>query len=252
MIDPSDLSMLLEQAGLGLSAAWPESIQDWWNKNFTTPNLGRMLTISLWQTFYMVAISSVLTALAGIPLGVLLVATRKGHILGRAWQINSVLGALINATRSVPFIIFVVAVIPLTRALVGTSIGPTAVIVPLTLAAIALMARLAESALLEVPHGVIEAAQSAGANSWQIIWHVLLPEARPGLIQAVTVMVITLIGYSAMAGAVGGGGLGDLGVRFGYQRYMADVMLSTVVILIIVVQGIQSAGDAMARKVNRR
>lgn len=250
MISPSDLSALLDQAAL--SAAWGDGLQGWLNQFFTTPNLSRMLLISLWQTFYMVAISSLLTALLGIPLGVLLVATRKGHILGQAWQINSVLGALINATRSVPFIIFVVAVIPLTRALVGTSIGPTAVIVPLTLAAIALMARLAESAILEVPHGVIEAAQSAGAGPWQIIWHVLLPEARPGLIQAVTVMVITLIGYSAMAGAVGGGGLGDLAVRFGYQRYMADVMLATVVILIIVVQGIQSAGDAMAKKVNRR
>lgn len=252
MITPSDLSLLADQAQPFISAVWWDNFQDWWNEYFTTPNLGRMLTVSLWQTFYMVAISSILTTLLGVPLGVLLVATRKGHILGRAWHINSILGALINAIRSIPFIIFVVAVIPLTRVLVGTSIGPTAVIVPLTLAAIALMARLAESALLEVPHGVIEAAQSAGASSWQIIWHVLLPEARPGLIQAVTVMVITLIGYSAMAGAVGGGGLGDLAVRFGYQRYMADVMSSTVLILIVAVQGIQSAGDSMARKVNRR
>jgi len=247
-----DWSFFIDQAWPGLSAAWGDNFQGLWDRYFTTPNLGRMLTVSLWQTFYMVTVSSVLTALLGIPLGVLLVTTRKGHILGDVWRLNSVLGAIINATRSVPFIIFVVAVIPLTRALVGTSIGPTAVIVPLTLAAIALMARLAESALLEVPHGVIEAAQAAGASSGQIIWHVLLPEARPGLVQAVTVMIITLIGYSAMAGAVGGGGLGDLAVRFGYQRYMADVMLSTVIILIVVVQGIQSGGDTVARKVNRR
>jgi len=217
-----------------------------------TPNLPHMLQVASWETFYMVSISSVLTAVLGIPLGVALVVTRKNHILGRFWPVNAVLGAIINATRSVPFIIFIVAIIPLTRFLVKTSIGPTAVIVPLTLAAIVFMARLAESALLEVPHGVIEAAQSAGASTWQIIWHVLLPEARPGLIQAVTVMVISLIGFSAMAGAVGGGGLGDLGIRFGYQRYMGDVMLATVIILMVWVQLLQSLGDYLAKKSNRR
>lgn len=252
MLATPDWSFFMDQAGPYLSAAWLENLQELFYKLFDTPNLGKMLKISLRETIYMVTISSILTAFLGIPLGVILVTTRKGHILGKIWQINSALGVIINATRSVPFIIFVVAVIPLTKALVGTSIGSTAVIVPLTLAAIAFMARLAESALLEVPHGVIEAAQAAGASSRQIIWHVLLPEARPGLIQAVTVMIITLIGYSAMAGAVGGGGLGDLAVRFGYQRYMPDVMLATVIILIIMVQGIQSAGDTMARIVNRR
>ena len=217
-----------------------------------TPNLLHMLKVASWETFYMVSISAVLTTLAGIPLGVALVITRKDHILGRLWPVNAILGAIINAARSVPFIIFIVAIIPLTRFLVNTSIGPTAVIVPLTLAAIVFMARLAESALLEVPHGVIEAAQSAGASAWQIVWHVLLPEARPGLIQAVTVMVISLIGFSAMAGAVGGGGLGDLGIRFGYQRYMGDVMLATVIILMVWVQVIQSLGDYLAKKLNRR
>jgi len=216
-----------------------------------TPNLIPMLQAASWETFYMVSVSAVMTTLFGIPLGVLLVVTRRGHILENRW-VNNILGAVINATRSVPFIIFVVAIIPLTRFLVQTSIGPTAVIVPLTLAAIVFMARLAESALLEVPHGLIEAAQSAGATSWQIIWHVLLPEARPGLIQAVTVMIINLIGYSAMAGAVGGGGLGDLGIRYGYQRYMWDVMLATVIILMVWVQAIQSLGDFLARKFNRR
>ncbi|UQZ89687.1 methionine ABC transporter permease [Deltaproteobacteria bacterium Smac51] len=216
-----------------------------------TPNMFPMLQAASWETFYMVSVSSLLTALFGIPLGVVLVATRKGHILGRIWPVNAVLGAIINATRSVPFIIFVVAIIPLTKFLVGSSIGPTAVIVPLTLAAIVFMARLAESAILEVPHGVIEAAQSAGATSWQIIWHVLLPEARPGLIQAVTITVINLIGYSAMAGAVGGGGLGDLGIRYGYQRYMWDVMLATVLILMVWVQVIQSLGDFLSKKFRR-
>jgi len=242
----------LNQSGLFISADWWESLRQMWPKFFVTDNLGGMLKVSSWQTFYMVGISSALTAIFGVPLGVMLVATRKGHILGKIWRINSLLGAVINATRSVPFIIFITAITPLTKALVGASIGSTAVIVPLTLAAIALMSRLAENALLEVPHGVIESAQAAGAGSWQIIWHVLLPEARPGLIQAVTVMIITLIGYSAMAGAVGGGGLGDLAVRFGYQRYMPDVMVFTVIILIIVVQGIQSSGDALTRKVDRR
>jgi D-methionine transport system permease protein len=210
-----------------------------------------MLQVASLETLYMVSVSSIVTAIFGIPLGVALVATRKGHILGKIWPVNAVLGATINATRSVPFIIFVVAIIPLTKILVGTSIGPSAVIVPLTLAAIVFMARLAESAILEVPHGVIEAAQSAGATNWQIVRHVLLPEARPGLIQAVTITVINLIGYSAMAGAVGGGGLGDLGIRYGYQRYMWDVMLVTVLILMVWVQVIQSLGDFLAKKFRR-
>ncbi len=216
-----------------------------------TPNIIPMLQAASLETLLMVSVSSILTAIFGIPLGVVLVATRKGHILGGIWPVNTVLGAVINATRSVPFIIFVVAIIPLTKFLVGTSIGPSAVIVPLTLAAIVFMARLAESAILEVPHGVIEAAQSAGATNWQIISQVLLPEARPGLIQAVTITVINLIGYSAMAGAVGGGGLGDLGIRYGYQRYMWDVMLITVVILMVWVQVIQSLGDFLAKKFRR-
>ncbi len=219
---------------------------------FDNPNLLIMLQGAFWETFYMVSISSVVTTAFGIPLGVLLVVTRKGHILGDYYIGGGILGAIVNALRSIPFVIFVVALIPVTRFLVGTSIGPTAVIVPLTLAAIVLMARLAESALLEVPHGVIEAAQSAGATKGQIIRQVLLPEAKPGLIKQTTVLIITLVSYSAMAGVLGGGGLGDLAVRYGYQRYMLDVMLATVLILIVLVQAIQSAGDALERKVNKR
>ncbi|MGL4208311.1 MAG: methionine ABC transporter permease [Candidatus Adiutrix sp.] len=210
-----------------------------------------MLSKASKETVFMVSVSSSLTALFGIPLGLLLVVTRPNHILSNP-KFYKILGAVINAARSIPFIIFMLFLIPLTRALVGTSIGPTAVIVPLTLAALAFMARLVESSLLELNYGVIEAAQAAGATSWQIIWHVLLPESRPGLIQAVTITTISLIGYSAMAGAVGGGGLGDLAIRYGYQRYQMDVMLITVIILMVAVQIIQLFGDYLALKFTRR
>lgn len=223
-----------------------------WQDFFSTDNLMAMLQSASLDSLYMVSVSSLATVLLGIPLGVVLIVTRKNHILGNLWRVGKWLGVLINMVRSVPFTIFIVWMIPLTKALVGFYLGPTAVILPLTLAAVVFMARLAENAMLEVPYGVIEAAQSAGASSWQIIWHVLLPEARPGLVQAVTVMVITLIGYSAMAGTVGGGGLGDLALRLGFHRYKADVMLATVIILVIAVQAIQSAGDAVTRKVDKR
>lgn len=216
-----------------------------------SPNLLNMLTSASLETLYMVSISAVLTTILGIPLGVALVVTRRGHIMEHRW-LNGLLGSIVNAVRSVPFIIFIIAIIPLTRFLVGKYIGPTAVIVPLTLAATPFMARMTETALLEVPFGVIEAAQAAGAGTLQIIWRVLLAEAKPGLIQAVTIMIINLIGYSAMAGAVGGGGLGDLAIRHGLQRYRWDVIWSTVAILIVCVQVIQSAGDWLSRSFDRR
>ncbi len=218
---------------------------------FSTANLWPMVWQATLETVYMVSISTLVTAVIGIPLGVVLVVTRPGHILSHRW-LNAILGTIVNFIRAIPFPIFLVFVIPLTRLIVGVSIGPTAVIVPLTLAAIVFMARLAETALLEVPGGVIEAAQSAGASHWQIIWHVLLPEARTGLILAVTILVITLIGYSAMAGMVGGGGLGDLAVRYGYQRYKPDVMWVTVILLAVGVQLLQYAGESLAKKFNRR
>ena len=210
-----------------------------------------MVQIASVQTLYMVSICTVLTSLLGIPLGILLVVTRPGHILARP-SVYRVLGLVVNATRSIPFPIFIVFVIPLTRLLVGTSIGPNGVIVPLTLAAVVFMARLTETSLLEVPFGVIEAAQSVGAGKWQIVWHVLLTEARPGLIMAVTITIITLISYSAMAGAVGGGGLGDLAIRYGYQRYQTDIMWVTVVTLLLVVQAVQNVGDLLVRRFSRR
>jgi D-methionine transport system permease protein len=199
----------------------------------------------------MVSVSTVLTTVLGVPLGVALVITRPGHILENR-ALYRVLGFFVNAARSIPFPIFIVFVIPLTRYLVGRAIGPTAVIVPLTLAAVVFMARLVETTLLEVPFGLIEAAQSIGATRWRIIWSVLLPEARPGLIMAVTILIITLISYSAMAGAVGGGGLGDFAIRYGYQRYQTNVMWVTVIALLIIVQGVQAAGDFLVRRFSRR
>ncbi|MDR0355621.1 MAG: ABC transporter permease [Deltaproteobacteria bacterium] len=216
-----------------------------------TANQLALLKISAWQSFYMVLVSTVLTAVMGIPLGVLVVVARPGHILANK-LLYRVLGFVINATRSIPFPIFIVFVIPLTRFLVGQAIGSTAVIVPLTLAAVVFMARLTETALLEVPFGVIEAAQAVGATRWQIIWKVLLPEACPAMLMSVTITIITLISYSAMAGAVGGGGLGDFAIRYGYQRYQTVVMWVTVIMLVIIVQGVQITGDYLVRRFTRR
>ncbi|MDR1051567.1 MAG: ABC transporter permease [Deltaproteobacteria bacterium] len=216
-----------------------------------TANQLIMLKTSSLQSLYMVAFSTLLTTVLGVPLGVLVVVTRPGQILESKLAYR-IAGFFINATRSIPFPIFIVFVIPLTRFLVGTAIGSTAVIVPLTLAAVVFMARLTETALLEVPFGLIEAAQAVGASRRQIVRHVMLPEAMPGLIMSVTITVITLISYSAMAGAVGGGGLGDFAIRYGYQRYQTDVMWVTVVMLLIVVQGVQLAGDHLVRRFSRR
>jgi D-methionine transport system permease protein len=210
-----------------------------------------MLQKASLESLYMVSVSVSLTALAGIPLGILLVVCRRGHILEHR-PLSLSLAFLVNATRSIPFPIFIVFVMPLTRLMAGTSIGTTATIVPLTLGAVVFMARLAETALLEVPRGVIEAAQAAGASSRQIIWRVLLPEARAGLIMAVTITVITLISFSAMAGYIGGGGLGDLAIRYGYQRYQTRIMLVTVVLLVVVVQALQALGDHLVRRISWR
>ena len=209
-----------------------------------------LLIKSFWETGYMVVASTVLASLIGIPLGIILTVTRNGHILPNA-VINSVLGVIVNATRSTPFIILMVAIIPLTRMLVGSSIGTTAAIVPLTISAAPFIARVIESSLLEIDHGVIEAAQSMGASPMQIIYKVLLPEALHSIVLGITLAVIALIGYSAMAGVLGGGGLGDLAIRYGYQRFQPDVMIVTVVILILMVQLIQFIGDTLSKKLNK-
>jgi len=210
-----------------------------------------LLAEALLETTYMVAVSTFVAALLGIPLGVILVTTDKGHILENI-PLNSVLGAIVNAARSTPFIILMVAIIPITRMIVGTSIGTNAAVVPLSIAAIPFVGRIVESALKEVDHGVIEAAQAMGASPWEIIKKVLLPEALPSIVLGLTITIISLIGYSAMAGAIGGGGLGDLAIRYGYQRFRADIMLATVVILIAQVQLVQSGGDYLARRLNKK
>ncbi len=209
-----------------------------------------LLIKSFWETGYMVIASAVLASLIGIPLGIILTVTRSNHILPNA-PVNSVLGVIVNATRSTPFIILMVAIIPLTRMLVGSSIGTTAAIVPLTISAAPFIARVIESSLLEIDHGVIEAAQSMGASPLQIIYKVLLPEALHSIVLGITLAVIALIGYSAMAGVLGGGGLGDLAIRYGYQRFQPDVMIVTVVILILLVQLIQYLGDTISKKLNK-
>lgn len=206
---------------------------------------------ALQETLLMVGVATVLAELGGLPLGVLLVTTAPGRILASP-RLHHVLGLIVNVGRSIPFIILMVAIIPFTRWVVGTSIGTTAAIVPLSVAAVPYVARLVETALHEVDMGVIEAAQSMGATPWQVIYKVLLPESLPSLVLGVTITTISLVSYSAMAGAIGAGGLGDLAIRFGYQRFRGDVMLYTVVVLVVLVQVIQMLGNFIARRVDHR
>ena len=205
---------------------------------------------ALWETLYMTGASFVFSLFIGLPLGILLVVTRKGHLLENEAVFN-VLNIVINIFRSVPFIILMVAIIPLTRIIVGTSIGTAAAIVPLVFYAGPYIARLIENSLLEVDKGVIEAAQAMGASPGQIIFRFLLPEALSSLVLALTIAIVGLIGASAMAGAIGGGGLGDLAITYGYQRFDTVVMLLTVAILVVLVQGVQSLGNLMSRRVRR-
>jgi D-methionine transport system permease protein len=206
---------------------------------------------ALWQTLYMVLVALVCSSLLGIPLGMLLFSTRKNGIVAKPW-LNSILGGITNAVRSIPFIILLVAIVPFTRLVVGTSIGTNAAIVPLVIGAIPFIGRIVENALEEVPAGLSEAAQSMGATPLQIMWHFLLPEALPGIINGLTVTVVALVSYSAMAGAVGGGGLGDLGIRYGYQRFDVAMMITTVIVLIVLVQILQWLGGLAAKHFNKR
>ena len=214
-------------------------------------NLINMLLEATLQTLYMVAISGALGTIFGLPIGVYLAVSQRGELLSSP-AVNKVLGLVVNATRSVPFIILVVAIIPFTRLIAGTSIGTTAAIVPLTIAAVPFIARLVENAIREVDSGLIEAARAMGATPLQIIRKVLIPEALPGITLGLTLAVVSLIGYSAMVGAVGGEGLGDLGIRYGYQRFMPDVMAIVVIILIVLVQLVQTIGEWIARRVDKR
>lgn len=206
---------------------------------------------ALWETIYMTGASFVFSLLIGFPLGILLVVTRKGHLLENE-AVSKVLNVVINIFRSVPFIILMVAIIPVTRFIVGTSIGTAAAIVPLVFYAGPYIARLIENSLLEVDNGVIEAAQAMGASPGQIIFRFLIPEALSSLVLALTIAIVGLIGASAMAGAIGGGGLGDLAITYGYQRFDTMVMLITVAILVVLVQGVQSGGNLLSRRVRRR
>lgn len=217
-------------------------------------NLGEWLP-RLWEesltTIYMVGISTLFTVILGLPLGVLLTLSDENGLTPRP-VLNRILGFIVNLARSLPFIILLVVLIPFTRKLVGTSIGPTATIVPLTIAAVPFFARVVESTLREVPRGLIEAAQSMGSSVWQTVSKVLVPESLPGLILGIALTLISLVGYSAMAGAVGGGGLGDLAIRYGYQRYETEVMFVTVILLLVLVQGVQLLGDRLAAKISKK
>jgi D-methionine transport system permease protein len=219
--------------------------------SWLAPALQDLLVEALWDTALMVGASAAIAAIIGLPIALLLHATAPGGLAPNAW-INRPLGLVVNATRSTPFIILMVAIVPFTRLVAGTSIGTGAAIVPLALAATAFLARLFENALREVDPGVIEAARAMGATRMQIVAKVLVPEALPGLVAATTVALVSLVGFSAMAGAVGGGGLGDLGIRFGYQRFMPEVMATVVVILIVFVQALQSLGDWLVRRLSHR
>ncbi|WP_041841015.1 methionine ABC transporter permease [Actinoplanes friuliensis] len=217
----------------------------------TFSELSDLIGVGLQETAWMVGVSTLLTAVGGLLLGILLVLTDRGGLLS-APPVNALLGLIVNVGRSLPFIILLVAVIPFTRAVVGTTIGTTAAIVPLTIGAIPFYARIVETALREVPPDVVSAAVAMGASRRQIIGKVLLREARPGLVAGLTITVIALVGYSAMAGVVGGGGLGDLAIRYGYQRFETDVMIATVVVLIVFVQLIQTLGDVLVRRLSHR
>jgi len=209
------------------------------------------MNIAFFETLYMVGIAVLVAILIGMPLGILLYVTDEGLFLENK-IIKSIAGVVTNLVRSIPFIILLVFLLPFTKWLIGTQIGPTAASVPLSVAAIPFFARIVESSAREIDRGVIEAAISVGASPWTIIREVILPEARPGIVSGLTITMISLVGYSAMAGTVGGGGIGDLAIRYGYYRYDNVIMYTTVIVLIVLVQVIQFSGDYIAKKVNKR
>lgn len=208
------------------------------------------INTAFFQTIYMIAISLLIAVVIGLPVGILLYVTDKGLFLENK-AVQNILGFVVNLIRSIPFIILLVALIPITNFIVGTTIGPTAASVSLSVAAIPFFARIVETALREIDRGVIEAAIAAGATPWMIIKDVLIPEAKSSIIQGITLTVISLVAYSAMAGFVGGGGIGDLAIRFGYYRYDNTIMILTVVILLLLVQIFQWIGDKAAKAVDK-
>lgn len=213
-------------------------------------DLFELLFPSLLQTLYMVSVSTIVSLILGVPIGVLLVITERGGI----WEkplVNSIIGTIVNVTRSFPFLILMIVLFPLARVIVGKSIGPTAAIVPLSIAAAPFVARVIESSLREVDKGIVEAVSSMGATNFEIIFKVLIPEAMPSLVSNITLTIINLIGYSAMAGIIGGGGLGDLAIRYGYYRFDGQVMVASVILIIILVQMIQLIGNNIALAINK-
>ncbi|AMO50235.1 putative D-methionine transport system permease protein metI [Enterobacter sp. FY-07] len=220
---------------------------------------GRMNWEDLWpllvngtlETLYMVGLAAFFTILIGLPVGVLLFISRSNGLAPMP-KVNTILGALINIGRSLPFIVLLIALIPFTRLLIGTTLGSTAAVVPVTIGAFPFFARLTESALDEVDYGRIEAILSMGGNIWHVIGKALLPEALPTLLAAITLTVVMLIGFTSMAGVIGGGGLGDLAIRYGYQRFNDQVMAGTVIILVAMVQGVQMTGERLVRRLAHR
>ena len=207
---------------------------------------------AIWETFYVTLLSTALAVVIGLPLGVLLVAGEKGGVLPLPKALMSILNVIINLLRSIPFLILMIMVFPLSRLIIGTTVGTRATIVPLVVAAFPFVARLVESSLRELDPNIIEAAQSMGASLWTIIWKVLLAEARTSLIVGATIALGTILGYSAMAGTIGGGGLGDIAMRYGYYRYQADIMIIAVVLLVLLVQILQVVGMILSKKLDRR
>jgi D-methionine transport system permease protein len=203
------------------------------------------------DTLTMLGFSTLFTVVIGLPLGILLFLTSRGQLLENR-LFYSVASVIVNILRSVPFIILMILLIPFTKMIVGTSLGVKGAIPPLVIGAAPFFARLVETSLREVDRGVIEAAQSMGASKWQIIWRVLLPESRPGLIAGITITTVALVSYTAMSGVIGGGGLGDLAIRYGYQRFQTDVMIVTVIILLVLVQILQTWGDRLVHRFSRK
>lgn len=220
-----------------------------WSNGFGS--FASMIGVGILESLYMTLLSSLVAYIIGLPLGVLLVITDKDGIAPFI-ILNKIFGVIVNLLRSVPFIILLISVMPLTRAIIGTTLGSTAVVIPLIIGSAPYIARLVESSLKEVDKGVIEAAQSMGATPFQIIFKVLIPEAKPSLIIGGAIAVTTILSYSAMAGFVGGGGLGDIAIRYGYYRYETGTMLVTVVILVLIVQLIQELGNAWAKRSDKR
>lgn len=214
-------------------------------------NVWSMILVGIKETLLMVALSSAISYLLGIPLGILLVVSDKNGIKPMP-KVNSIVGFIINILRSIPFMILLIMVLPVTRAIVGTTLGWKAVVPPLVFAAAPYIARMVESSLKETDAGIIEAAKSMGASNMQIVTKVYLPEARPSLLTGAAISITTILGYSAMAGFVGGGGLGTIAINYGYYRYQTDIMILTVIILVIIVQLIQEAGNRLSRNTDKR